>query len=71
MTTSKLTQAEFAAVQDKIDDMFRASRTGTPERAAAETASDAWEAAIALPDATFAQREARFAAIAEAAKVVS
>lgn len=70
MTTTKLTQAEFAAVQDKVDAAIRASKRGTPERAAADEQSQAWERAIALPDATASQREVRWAEIAKVAQSV-
>lgn len=65
--TNELTQAEFEAHQAKLDALLRASRRGTPERAAAEEASVAWEAAIALPQRTADQRAARRLAIAAAA----
>lgn len=69
-TMVKLTEAEFLAVGDTIDAAMRTSKKDTPERVAAQTKRDVWEAAIALPQATWAQREARFAAIAAAATKV-
>jgi hypothetical protein len=64
-----LTQAQFSAHQDKIDAAMRATKRGTAERAAVEAVSKVWEAAIALPQRTFADRQARLAAIEEASKV--
>jgi len=60
----KLTQAQFAAVQVTIDSLLQGSKRGSPERAAADQLSAEWEAVFASPQATFAQREARLAAIA-------
>ena len=62
-----LTDTQFSATQDKIDAALRATKRGTPERAAAEARTVAWEAANALPQATAAQRKTRHAAIATAA----
>lgn len=62
-----LTQDQFRAAQDKVDAAIRGSKRGTPERVAAERLSAEWERASSLPAITFAQREIRHAAIAEAA----
>ena len=62
-----LTQVEFSAVQDTLDAALRATKRGTPERAAVDARIAVWEAAIALPQATQAQRDARHEAIAAAA----
>jgi|GEM_PF-2991345 len=67
----KLTQAEFEAVDDGLSAALRATRPGTPERTAVEARRAIWEAAIALPDRTWAQREERLAAIAEAAAKIA
>jgi hypothetical protein len=67
MTISTLTEAQFQVAQDAVDAAIRASRRGTPERAAAEAVSADWEAVLALPQATAAQRESRRAAIAAVA----
>ena len=60
----KLSQAQFETVNDKIDAKVHASRRGTPERTEAEALSARWEAVLATPQRTFAQREERLAAIA-------
>lgn len=65
-----LTQAEFAAVQDKLDAALRATKRGSQERAAVESILTIWEAAIAQPQATKAQRDARHTEIARAAALV-
>jgi hypothetical protein len=63
MTT--LTQTQFTAAQDKLDNLARSSRKGSADdKAAFASASAEWEAAIALPQATAAQRETRLALIA-------
>jgi hypothetical protein len=66
--SSFLTESQFAAVQDKIDNLARAARKGTDEeRAAFAALSAAWEAAYALPVRTPAQRETRLQAIVNVA----
>ena len=62
-----LTQAQFTVANDKIDDMVRGTKRGTPERAAAQAISDEWEAANSLPVATVDQRTKRHEAIAAVA----
>ena len=57
--TNQLTEAQFSACQDKIDDMIRSSRKDPTAKAAVAAISAEWEAAIALPQATAAQRDAR------------
>jgi hypothetical protein len=64
---AQLTQSQFATAQDKIDAAIRAAKHGTPERAAAESASVEWEKAITLPQRSWQDRQARLAAIAEVA----
>lgn len=63
----KLTEEQFGMAQDAVDAALRASKRGTPEREAAQAVSAEWEAAIALPQATWQQREDRLAAISEVA----
>jgi hypothetical protein len=58
-----LSQLQFAAAQDKIDAVVRAAKRGTPERATADALNSAWEAALALPARTAADRDARLLAI--------
>lgn len=62
-----LTEQQFAAAQNTLDARLRATKRGTPERAAVDAQVAIWEAACALPAVSFAQREVRFAAIAKAA----
>jgi len=65
-----LTQDQFEAVQDKLDAALRATKRGTPDRAAVDARVAVWEAAIALPQVTKVQRDVRLAAIELAAKSV-
>lgn len=58
-----LTENEFSAANDRVDSLLRSTKRGTPERAAADVVSAEWEMAIALPQSTAQQREARRAAI--------
>lgn len=68
MMTTNLTEAQFAAAQDKIDGLARSTRKGEPAaRAAFHALSSEWEAAIALPQRTAQQRQDRLAAIAAVA----
>jgi hypothetical protein len=62
-----LSQDQFEAANDKVDALLRGSKRGTSERAEAEAVSAAWEAVIALPQATAQQRRDRHAAIADVA----
>lgn len=64
----KLTDAQFNQVQDAIDDAMRSAKQGTPERVAIMAKAAEWEEANDLPQATAAQREARYAALYEAAR---
>lgn len=67
-TANELTQAEFSAVQDKIDAMARAARRGTEEQKATFEAANAdWETANALPQIKFTDRKVRHAALYAAA----
>jgi hypothetical protein len=70
MTTAKLTDSQFEAADDAFTARLRATKLGTPERAEAVAFRAAWDAAYALPQRTFAQREERFAALYEASKAV-
>lgn len=64
---TQLTEAQFSAAQGKLDSAVRATKRGTPERAAVDAQVAEWEAANALPQATAAQRTARRAEIAATA----
>jgi len=63
----ELTESEFSAAQDAVDQLMCSSRRGTAEREAAEALSAQWEAAIAAPQRTATERQARRALIAETA----
>ena len=65
--TKQLTESQFTACQDKIDDLIRTSRKDPVAKSAASLINNEWEAAIALPQATAAQREARRLAIYDCA----
>lgn len=65
--TTTLTQAEFSAADDKLSAKLRATKAGTPERAAVQVIQREWQAAIALPQTTKAQRDARLVEIAATA----
>lgn len=68
MTTTNLTEAQFAAAQDKIDTLARSTRKGeSAAKAAFQALSSEWETAIALPQRTAQQRQNRLAAIAAVA----
>lgn len=68
MTNEALTEGQFSAANDAIDNLVRSSRKGTPEaKAAAQAVSAEWEAAIALPVRTVDQRTSRLGAIAAVA----
>jgi hypothetical protein len=67
MTTTKLTQAQFSACNDKLSDLIRASRKDPAAKAAAAAMSAEWDRVLAMPQATADQRAVRFAAIADAA----
>ena len=68
---SKLSDTEFRALSNKIDAGLRATKRGTPERAAAQALADRLDALLRAPDARFVDREAKFAAIAAFAAEVS
>lgn len=63
----QLTESQFTACQDKLDDLIRTSRKDPEAKAAAAGKSAQWERAIALPQRTAQERQVRFAAIAAAA----
>lgn len=68
METKTLTQAQFTAVNDAIDNLVRGVRKGTAEeKVAAQAVSAEWEKAIALPVRTADQRAVRLSAIAAVA----
>jgi len=66
----KLTDSQFDTAQDLFTAKLRATRLGTPERAAAVALAFPWEVAFALPQATVDQRTARWTALYEAARAV-
>lgn len=66
----KLTKAQFESVEDTHEAAMAATKLGTPERAAVMARFAVWEAAIALPQGTKVQRDARNAAIVAAAGLV-
>jgi hypothetical protein len=67
---TKLTDAEFEAVDAKIGQALRSTKRGTPESDAAQAVSDRWDAACNLPHGTVDQRTARYAAIVAVAAEV-
>jgi hypothetical protein len=64
---NQLTEAQFTACQDKLDDLIRTSRKDPEAKAVAAAKSAQWERAIALPQRTAQERQARFSAIAATA----
>jgi len=63
----QLTEAQFSAAQDALDNRMRATKRGTPEREEVEIVNGLWERANALPDRSAEEREFRRAAIAQVA----
>jgi phage-related protein (TIGR01555 family) len=63
-----LTEAQFSAVDDKINAAVRAAPKGTPEHAAAVATSAKWESILAAPQQRWEDRQARLLKIGEFAR---
>lgn len=64
---NQITEAQFSAAQDKLDAELRGARRGTHDRAVVDARLAKWEAANALPQATWQNRKDRLEAIAAVA----